>query len=420
MKAILSSRLFLFNLGVQTLFASGLWLLLWSSPDIYIRTVIAAVMCVVAGVATCLTTHASYKNTLAKLQLYSEGVATSTSQMVEATHLVSSASTQQAASIQETVATVTEMNTTISKSVDNAKRSFEFAERSKQVAAEGHHAVTDMIKAIDHISESNNNIVAEIDTSNERITNIVKVIMEISNKTKVINDIVFQTKLLSFNASVEAARAGEHGKGFAVVAEEIGNLAQMSGNASREISEMLQGSIKKVNGIVEDTSTKVRSLVHEGKEKVNDGIKVAHRCGEILQEVVTSVTLVNNMISEISQASQEQSLGMNEIAQAMAQLDLATQQNADTAQNLAEYSADISAQTERFGETLRTFNSNSVSLPEVQKSKASHGQKNKVSQPLEFKRIPTGKKRALEPVHKAKKVMGSDVPVADSPEFEDV
>jgi methyl-accepting chemotaxis protein len=76
----------------------------------------------------------------------------------------------------------------------------------------------------------------QINYSNEQMSEIVKVIQEIETKTKVINDIVFQTKLLSFNASVEAARAGEQGKGFAVVAEEVGNLAQMSGNAAKEIS----------------------------------------------------------------------------------------------------------------------------------------------------------------------------------------
>ena len=419
MKAILFSRLFTFNFAVQAAFATSLWLLFSSTPDIYLRGALMFTACLITCVATCLITHATYKGTLSKLLQYSQGVATSTTQMVEATHLVSSASTQQAASIQETVATVTEMNTTISKSVDNARRSFEFAEQSKKVAAEGYDAVTQMIQAIDHISDSNNKIVAEIDTSNGRITNIVKVIMEISNKTKVINDIVFQTKLLSFNASVEAARAGEHGKGFAVVAEEIGNLAQMSGNASREISEMLQGSIKKVNGIVEDTSTKVRGLVHEGKEKVNVGIKVAHRCGEILQEVVSSVTLVNDMISEISHASQEQALGMNEIAQAMAQLDTATQQNADTAQNLAEYSANISAQTERFGETLKSFHSTSVDSREIQENQDSEERIEKFNKPLEFKRFSRGIKHAPEAVQ-AKKVMGSNMPVADSPEFEDV
>jgi methyl-accepting chemotaxis protein len=86
--------------------------------------------------------------------------------------------------------------------------------------------------------------------SNDEISSIVKVIAEIGDKTKVINDIVFQTKLLSFNASVEAARAGEQGKGFAVVAEEVGNLATMSGKAAEEISSMLGDSMGKVELIV--------------------------------------------------------------------------------------------------------------------------------------------------------------------------
>lgn len=102
-----------------------------------------------------------------------------------------------------------------------------------------------MIHSITEISESNDRIMSQVADGNRKISEIVQVISEIGNKTKVINDIVFQTKLLSFNASVEAARAGEHGKGFAVVAEEVGNLAQMSGNAAKEISDMLNGSVSR-------------------------------------------------------------------------------------------------------------------------------------------------------------------------------
>lgn len=93
------------------------------------------------------------------------------------------------------------------------------------------------------IDSSNKELVKEIERNNTELTKITNMISEINEKTQVINDIVFQTKLLSFNASVEVVRAGEHGKGFAVVAEEVGNLASMSGKASLDISEMLETSI---------------------------------------------------------------------------------------------------------------------------------------------------------------------------------
>jgi methyl-accepting chemotaxis protein len=186
-----------------------------------------------------------------------------------------------------------------------------------------------------------------IERGNERIGEIVKVITEIAQKTKIINDIVFQTKLLSFNASVEAAKAGEHGKGFAVVAEEIGNLAQMSGSASKEIAEMLNSSIQKVNGIVQDTSHKVQDFIKVGKTKVDAGTIVARKCGEVLAQVVRNVTEVNLMISDISLAAKDQAKGMNEITNAMVQLDSSTNINSNSVHETAEYSTQMTVQVEK-------------------------------------------------------------------------
>lgn len=117
-----------------------------------------------------------------------------------------------------------------------------------------------MLDSIKNIGAANERAGREIGASARHFADIVKVIEEIGSKTKVINDIVFQTKILSFNASVEAARAGEHGKGFTVVAEEVGKLAAMSGVAAHEIGELLSGSIQKVDAIVKDTQTKVKIL----------------------------------------------------------------------------------------------------------------------------------------------------------------
>lgn len=186
----------------------------------------------------------------------------------------------------------------------------------------------------------------QINQSNEQMTDIVRVIQEIGNKTKVINDIVFQTKLLSFNASVEAARAGEHGKGFAVVAEEVGNLAQMSGNAAKDISSMLGESIQKVEAIVQDTKVKVESLVAQGKGRVEAGVNVARQCGEVLNEIVSDVTSVSGMAKEIASASQEQSIGISEINKAMGQLDQVTQQNASASEHAASAAQKLSTQAE--------------------------------------------------------------------------
>ncbi len=186
----------------------------------------------------------------------------------------------------------------------------------------------------------------QVNQSNLQMADIIKVIHQIGEKTKVINDIVFQTKLLSFNASVEAARAGEHGKGFAVVAEEVGNLAQMSGNAAREISDMLAGSISKVETIVQETKTKVESLISLGKQKVDSGVSVAKQCAEVLTEIVDNVSKVSGLAHEISSASQEQAQGVAEINKAMSQMDTVTQQNAATSEETASAAEELSAQAE--------------------------------------------------------------------------
>jgi methyl-accepting chemotaxis protein len=232
----------------------------------------------------------------------------------------------------------------VGKNSENAKYTASTSAESKHKAETGKEVVEHMIHSMDDINQNNQAIMTQIDYSNSRIAEIIKVIREIENKTKVINAIVFQTKLLSFNASVEAARAGEHGKGFAVVAEEVGNLAQMSGSAAKEISSMLEGSIQKVEGIVNDTKIKVGKLVEDGHKVVEAGAEVARQCGEVLNEIVKNVTNVSQMALEISKASQEQALGVNEITKAIAQLNTATQQNAATSEAATTVSQELTDQ----------------------------------------------------------------------------
>ena len=257
---------------------------------------------------------------------------------------LSEASTEQAAAIQETAASIDEVSAMVKKNAENANHSREISQKSRQAAENGQAAVQDVIHAIEEISQSNGEIMSQVHESNTKIEDIVHLISEIGNKTKVINDIVFQTKLLSFNASVEAARAGEHGKGFAVVAEEVGNLAQMSGNAAKEISDMLGSSIQKVETIVRETKSKVEVLVETGKSKVELGTQTAKRCSEALESILTTVQEVDSVVSEIATASKEQSQGVSEINKAMNQLDQTTQTNATVAQSSASASNELKSQ----------------------------------------------------------------------------
>jgi methyl-accepting chemotaxis protein len=251
---------------------------------------------------------------------------------------LSASAVEQASSLQETASSIEEMSSMVKQNASNAARSSETARTGQDTANRGKQVITEMLGAM-----------GEIDAANKEIGEVVKVIGQIGNKTKVIDDIVFKTQLLSFNASVEAARAGEHGKGFAVVAEEVGNLAQMSGNAAREISEMLEQSLERVE-----------RMIQTSKQKVEVGLNVGKRCNDVLDELVESVSEVNSMANEIATACQEQSRGITEINRAVTQMDQVTQQNASASQQSAAASEELSHQAESLrasvGELLRLLN----------------------------------------------------------------
>lgn len=272
-------------------------------------------------------------------------VGSAAGQIASSSEALSQASNHQASSLEQTAASIEQMKAMVHKNSENAQHSADTSRESQRSAQKGQQVVEHMSQAITEINTSNARIMDQINESNRQIADIVKVIAEIGTRTRVINDIVFQTKLLSFNASVEAARAGEHGKGFAVVAEEVGNLAQMSGNAAKEISEMLETSIQKVENIVQDTTEKVESLVAEGRLKVESGTRVAQECGVVLNEIVSNIASVVQMAGEIATASQEQSFGVQEITKAMTQLDRVTQQNAGTSEEVASAAEELSAQS---------------------------------------------------------------------------
>ena len=136
-------------------------------------------------------------------------------------------------------------------------------------------------------------------------------------------------KLLSFNASVEAARAGDAGKGFAVVAEEVGNLAAMSGDAAKEITTVLDNSLRQVQGAVDNTKNKVGAIIDQSRGKVMRGTEIVETCSKVLKQITRNVADVNDMIIEISITSNEQSSGMEQISSAMADLAKTIESNKD-------------------------------------------------------------------------------------------
>ena len=178
----------------------------------------------------------------------------------------------------------------------------------------------------------------EINNSSKRIKDIIVVIDEIA----------FQTNLLALNAAVEAARAGEQGRGFAVVASEVRNLAQRSAAAAKEIKELIQDSVM----------------------KVEEGSRLANESGETLAKIVTAVTQVNDIIAEITAASQEQSSGINQVNKAITQMDEMTQQNAALVEEAAAASESMSDQAQTLRQKVSFFNlGDALIVPQSMKSR---------------------------------------------------
>ncbi len=274
----------------------------------------------------------------------SKQVTSAANQIAQSSVLLSSTATEQSSSIEETSASIVEINSMVQKNAENARNSSLIAGESKSSADRGKDVVAELLSAIKEIDHSNSLIKNSVTESNKKIGEIVEVIVQIGEKTKVINDIVFQTKLLSFNASVEAARAGEHGKGFSVVAEEVGNLADMSGKASKEIKAMLDESIQTVQNIVSETRTMIEQLILQGNAKVERGAKIAHECENVLNDIAKNIDSVNVMSHEIAEACQEQAQGVTEITSAMSQLEQITQSNAHASEQTSASAEQLSNQ----------------------------------------------------------------------------
>lgn len=248
----------------------------------------------------------------------------------------------QVSSITESVTAMDEISATIKNNDQSASHAYHLSGVTKTSAESGKKTVDRMIFEMKEISTSYDDIHNNVIENGEEIKKIIDVIAQIAKKTDIINDIVFQTKLLSFNAAVEAARAGESGKGFAVVAEEVGNLARMSGQASSDINEMLAASQNQVRLIAETTTNNISLIVGRGREKVLSGNAVASDCLKELNQIISCVEDQDSSINQISVAIKEQSTGVEEVNKALKHL------NDDT-----NNSVDMSTRSKEAAENLR-------------------------------------------------------------------
>lgn len=311
---------------------------------IYISFSIVIVVALIFSAWFAKSISTTLQNLTEKLRIEADSLRSASGSISESSTKLSEGSIQQAAAIQETASSLEEMTAMIKKNTENAAISKNVSAKSKQAAEQGKQSIQDMMVAVQSIADGNTLVKKQVDESNRKVSEITHIISQIADKTKVINDIVFQTKLLSFNASVEAARAGEHGKGFAVVAEEVGNLAAMSGKASLEISGMLDESLKKVSEIVSESCSAIEGLMNSSHEKVMHGNRIAEQNSRVLEQILEAAAELELMITDVASASQEQTTGVSEINRAMNELDSTTQQRSKIANEASQSAMDLNSQ----------------------------------------------------------------------------
>jgi len=256
--------------------------------------------------------NASLSGMVGQVRTGTDTIATASSQMVAGNQDLSSRTEQQASALEETAASMEELTSTVKQNADNARQANQLAVSASSVAVKGGAVVSQVVGTM-----------GAINTSSRKIVDIIGVI----------DGIAFQTNILALNAAVEAARAGEQGRGFAVVAAEVRSLAQRSAAAAKEI----------------------KTLIGDSVQKVEEGSKQVAEAGRTMDEIVDSVKRVTDIMAEIEAASREQTSGIEQINQAITQMDQVTQQNAALVEEAAAAAQSLQEQASGLSQVVSVF-----------------------------------------------------------------
>ncbi|MEM5389644.1 methyl-accepting chemotaxis protein [Paraburkholderia phymatum] len=256
--------------------------------------------------------HIGLRRVVESVRHYAETVALGSREIAQGNDELSARTEEQAASLQETAASMTELTEAVRQNADNAREANSLGAHASAMAKSGNEAVQDLVSTIGEISG--------------RSTKIADI-------TSLIEGIAFQTNILALNAAVEAARAGDHGRGFAVVANEVRGLAQRSASAAKEIKELIASSLAIIQG----------------------GVDQAGKVNEMIGDVEQAIERVSVIVSEIATASMEQSRGIEQINQAVSQMDGVTQQNAALVEQAAAAAQSLDEHAWKLKDAVATF-----------------------------------------------------------------
>ncbi|WP_435928542.1 methyl-accepting chemotaxis protein [Dryocola sp. BD613] len=275
--------------------------------------------------------NGSLKGIIQNVRQGVESVSRSSAEIAAGNMDLASRTEQQSAAVIETASSIEELTSTVALNAQNAKHARQLAETAAQKATEGNQISQNVIETMKNVR-----------SSSQRISEI----------TTVINSIAFQTNILALNAAVEAARAGDQGKGFAVVAGEVRNLAQRSAQSAKEIE----------------------SLIHESATWVDNGFCLVEGAGVTMADIESSVTELRNIMGEIAVATEEQSRGISQIAQAMAEMDATTQQNAALVEESSAAAGSLENQALQLEKAVSVFRvSEEVGQRQARRPVASNG-----------------------------------------------
>lgn len=258
------------------------------------------------------TLAADLNEIMSQILIAGDEIASASDQVADSSQSLSQGATEQAASMEEISASLHQTSAQTTQNAKNAVEANKLSIQNKKDAELGSAQMNNMVSAMDEISSAS---------------------LDISRIIKTIDEIAFQTNLLALNAAVEAARAGQHGKGFAVVAEEVRNLAARSAKAAAETAELIEGSV----------------------EKTRVGSNIAQTTATALEEIVSGVGKVTDLVSEISASCNEQAQGIAETNQGIAQIDSVTQQNTASSEETAASAEEMSSQSAQLRSMLQRF-----------------------------------------------------------------
>ena len=257
--------------------------------------------------------RANLHRIVTQVRASTETMATASGQIAAGNMDLSARTEMQASSLEETAASIEELTSTVKQNADNARQANMLATSALAVAGKGGDSVAAVVSTM-----------GAIEVASRKIVDIIAVI----------EGIAFQTNILALNAAVEAARAGDQGRGFAVVAAEVRNLAQRSNSAAKEINALIKAS----------------------SEQVDLGSRLVGEAGATMLDIVDSVTRVNDIMAEITTASLEQQSGIEQVNQAIVQIDSATQQNAALVEQAAAAAGSMREQAAGLAEVVSVFN----------------------------------------------------------------